>query len=563
MDASDTLSESLSSPPPYRRNPSPSLLLAETRTTRTEVVTTTTTTHTFSLPYWRKRNTTKLPTSQHEVQPTSLPKSRTPTLLIDKALPPTPPLDSEVPNPQRPVVHSELESVQHEGPQAHRKSTTVPQSTIALAHAALGIGLPHASASFSRSEANTIPFMSPYSSRPPSGSSPRPSTSPGLRRSKSSHRVQSRDISENHEHVDDSRESQVLERRRRGLSFGATSLLNVNHNSDAKGKGKTPDSPSLLSESPKSSAKSLTRKSSFWNRKKATQATESSVESTPVLSDSVVLLPPLPPVLHVSPFNISSFSDVSQSVNTANATRAMQLSRSQSEGSQALESIMISTSEPQMLCSTPPIPWTNSPQDSPSTSKIMLSGEAPPAYRPRRQASTPLLHRLSMGVFSSGESSPSSSIPPNNNSHFSFRSPSHHPSPHKIDNPIPKPLFGQEEAPEVYLTRLKAAVSKAEVAGILASRYVSWIFYISNRLNFAFFYSVDPFYASALQAYINQFDFCDVPLDIALRKLLMEVGLPRETQQIDRVMEAFAARYMQCNANTFTSEGRLNSLERE
>jgi Sec7-like guanine-nucleotide exchange factor len=73
--------------------------------------------------------------------------------------------------------------------------------------------------------------------------------------------------------------------------------------------------------------------------------------------------------------------------------------------------------------------------------------------------------------------------------------------------------------------------------------------------------SVDPFYSEALRAYISQFDFLDVPLDVALRKLLMEVGLPRETQQIDRVMEAFAFRYAQCNPNVFISDG-LSCLER-
>ncbi|THH34105.1 hypothetical protein EUX98_g16 [Antrodiella citrinella] len=34
----------------------------------------------------------------------------------------------------------------------------------------------------------------------------------------------------------------------------------------------------------------------------------------------------------------------------------------------------------------------------------------------------------------------------------------------------------------------------------------------------------------------------------------MDVGLPRETQQIDRVMEAFAARYVQCHPGLFTSD---------
>jgi Sec7-like guanine-nucleotide exchange factor len=71
--------------------------------------------------------------------------------------------------------------------------------------------------------------------------------------------------------------------------------------------------------------------------------------------------------------------------------------------------------------------------------------------------------------------------------------------------------------------------------------------------------SPDPFYVEALRSYINQFNFLGIPLDIALRKLLMEVGLPRETQQIDRVIEAFAFRYTQCNPDFFLSEGRTFS----
>jgi Sec7-like guanine-nucleotide exchange factor len=64
----------------------------------------------------------------------------------------------------------------------------------------------------------------------------------------------------------------------------------------------------------------------------------------------------------------------------------------------------------------------------------------------------------------------------------------------------------------------------------------------------------------ALQTYVGQFDFSDDPLDVALRKLLMEVGLPRETQQIDRVMEAFARRYLHSNPTLFTSEGKSLGL---
>jgi len=73
-------------------------------------------------------------------------------------------------------------------------------------------------------------------------------------------------------------------------------------------------------------------------------------------------------------------------------------------------------------------------------------------------------------------------------------------------------------------------------------------------------FSSDVFYTRALRAYLDQFEFLGIPLDVALRKLLMEVGLPRETQQIDRVMEAFAFRYRQCNPNLFTSDGAATLL---
>ena len=42
---------------------------------------------------------------------------------------------------------------------------------------------------------------------------------------------------------------------------------------------------------------------------------------------------------------------------------------------------------------------------------------------------------------------------------------------------------------------------------------------------------------------------------MALRKLLMEVTLPKETQQIDRVVQGFADRYHECNPGIFASAG--------
>jgi Sec7-like guanine-nucleotide exchange factor len=65
----------------------------------------------------------------------------------------------------------------------------------------------------------------------------------------------------------------------------------------------------------------------------------------------------------------------------------------------------------------------------------------------------------------------------------------------------------------------------------------------------------DEFHVTALQLYMSRFNFVFDPLDIALRRLLMDLCLPKETQQIDRVMEGFAKRYAECNPGLFVSEG--------
>lgn len=62
---------------------------------------------------------------------------------------------------------------------------------------------------------------------------------------------------------------------------------------------------------------------------------------------------------------------------------------------------------------------------------------------------------------------------------------------------------------------------------------------------------------------MGRFNFILDPLDIALRRLLMDLCLPKETQQIDRVMEAFAKRYTECNPGLFVSEGAYSDLHRE
>lgn len=59
---------------------------------------------------------------------------------------------------------------------------------------------------------------------------------------------------------------------------------------------------------------------------------------------------------------------------------------------------------------------------------------------------------------------------------------------------------------------------------------------------------------------MSSFDLTGIPLDVALRRLLMEVSLPKETQQIDRVMEAFAKQYTDGNPGLFVSHGSCFSV---
>ncbi|CAG8736358.1 4176_t:CDS:2, partial [Cetraspora pellucida] len=90
------------------------------------------------------------------------------------------------------------------------------------------------------------------------------------------------------------------------------------------------------------------------------------------------------------------------------------------------------------------------------------------------------------------------------------------------------------ETPKQYLERMMYSISKSKLVTILAQK-------------------ADAFHQSALKAYMESFEFEKVPIDLALRKLLMDCNLPKETQQIDRVIEAFAKRYHESNPDLFPS----------
>ncbi|KAK4520976.1 60S ribosomal protein L26A [Mucor velutinosus] len=56
--------------------------------------------------------------------------------------------------------------------------------------------------------------------------------------------------------------------------------------------------------------------------------------------------------------------------------------------------------------------------------------------------------------------------------------------------------------------------------------------------------------ANALNEYMNYFEFATMRLDSAFRKVCSKLYFRAEAQQIDRILEAFAKRYWQCNPKT-------------
>ncbi|KAI9706789.1 MAG: hypothetical protein M1820_004760 [Bogoriella megaspora] len=90
------------------------------------------------------------------------------------------------------------------------------------------------------------------------------------------------------------------------------------------------------------------------------------------------------------------------------------------------------------------------------------------------------------------------------------------------------------ETPVKYLAKVEDAVPRSCIASLLSK-------------------TADQFSSAVLRSYMRTFAFFGEPIDMAVRKLLMEAELPKETQQIDRVIQGFADRYHECNPGIFTS----------
>ena len=92
----------------------------------------------------------------------------------------------------------------------------------------------------------------------------------------------------------------------------------------------------------------------------------------------------------------------------------------------------------------------------------------------------------------------------------------------------------EDENPARYLDRLEEVVSRSVIASALSK-------------------NTDPFSLAVLRSYMRRFSFFGDPMDMSIRKLLMEAELPKETQQIDRFLQAFANRYHECNPGIYST----------
>jgi len=92
------------------------------------------------------------------------------------------------------------------------------------------------------------------------------------------------------------------------------------------------------------------------------------------------------------------------------------------------------------------------------------------------------------------------------------------------------------EPPMKYLSRVESVIPKSQIPVVLSKK-------------------VDDFIPVVLRSFMRKFGFFGDPLDMALRKILTEIDLPKETQQIDRVVQSFADRYHECNPGIFSDSG--------
>lgn len=354
-----------------------------------------------------------------------------PSYLFDKALPPLPGAAGHSPRTNAPPIHM---------------SKTAAPTASAAAKQALGLGLTLDLPSTSLFDANTALYDIPTSPTSNTASSM-------VRKAKSSQMLEAEPAVERTSSADASRGH----RRHRGLSFGSSTLLGFAGDLKTKGKEKDVDNGKA--------SPSLSRKGSFWSRKRyLNHSPEANMPSTPS---------------SVEPTSAVPTSPSSQQA----PSHARGLSRSLSERSflprpsaVVLEKGPSTTHlSPRHRPSSAKLPQSSNwggflhPSSKARNSKELNdtqpgSDRAQTTSRRRAQTNPPLLHRLSLNIFSFATSPPS----PNLQSVSTVDLP---PTPF-----VEKLKFSvstsprDDESPAAYVRRLVSSVNKAEIAGILASR---------------------------------------------------------------------------------------------
>ncbi|KAI0244824.1 hypothetical protein L0F63_001519 [Massospora cicadina] len=115
-------------------------------------------------------------------------------------------------------------------------------------------------------------------------------------------------------------------------------------------------------------------------------------------------------------------------------------------------------------------------------------------------------------------------------------------SPHFQSNPPAiKPIPPKDEDdPKQYLDYLVGTFGRDEIGSLISKK--------------------DGFHLRVLEAFMDSLNFRDVPIDMALRKLVSVLVLPKEGQQIDRILTVFSKRYFETNVGLFNSEDAVYSL---
>ncbi|KAM3923498.1 brefeldin A-inhibited guanine nucleotide-exchange protein 2 isoform 2-T2 [Leptodactylus fuscus] len=110
-----------------------------------------------------------------------------------------------------------------------------------------------------------------------------------------------------------------------------------------------------------------------------------------------------------------------------------------------------------------------------------------------------------------------------------------------------------EHGIELFNKKPKRGIQYLQEQSMLGSspQDIAQFLYQEDRLDFTmigeFLGENSRFNREVMYAYVDQLDFCDKDFVSALRLFLGGFRLPGEAQKIDRLMEKFAARYLECN----------------